>query len=92
MENSLEILYLMRKYLDDVVHKSCDYYIYSDLIDFVDSVSEKVEQSINTKSCDECKFLYEALTIKNNIGNNIDICYMCSRQERKDKYEQKEKK
>ena len=65
MSKALEILELMRGYCNDVVHKCCDYNIYLDLIDFIDTASDDVEtmeariaeleEAIKPKTCEGCK-------------------------------------
>lgn len=37
INKAIQKLELMRGYCDDVIHKSCDYNIYTDMIDFIDA-------------------------------------------------------
>lgn len=37
INKAIEKLELMRGYCDDIIHKSCDYNIYTDMIDFIDA-------------------------------------------------------
>ena len=47
-------------------------------------------EALQARSCEGCKYDFIPNFILNNVGDKIDICYMCSRQERLDRYEPKE--
>ncbi len=65
-----------------------DLFRYSDK-ELYEAIAE-IEALQQPKSCEGCKYDFIPNFILNNVGDKIDICYMCSRQERLDRYETKE--
>lgn len=73
-----------------------------DMIDFCDAIGchralyeslkavEAELEALQPRSCEGCKYDFIPNFILNNIGDKIDICYMCSRQERLDRHKPKE--
>lgn len=43
INKAIQKLELMRGYCDDIIHKSCDYNIYTDMIDFIDTTINDLE-------------------------------------------------
>lgn len=44
INKAIEKLELMREYCNNVIHPSCDYNIYTDMIDFIDSTINSLEK------------------------------------------------
>ena len=44
VDKAIEKLELMREYCNNVIHPSCDYNIYTDMIDFIDSTINSLEK------------------------------------------------
>ena len=58
--------------------------------EYIKSLEAELEALQQPKSCEGCKYDFTPNFILNNVGDKIDICYMCSRLERLDRYEAKE--
>ena len=57
----------------------------------LDEAIEELEQAINAKTCEGCKWEQETKLITTNVGYKIDICKLCTRYENlQDRYEPKD--
>ena len=65
---------------------------YTDFVIKLKDIITELEEMIKTKTCEGCRYNFIPNFILNNVGDKIDICYMCSRQERLDRYEAKDTK
>ena len=77
---ALEYLYRMKKANDEMGMGAQN----------IDEAIAELEALQQPKSCEGCKYDFTPNFILNNVGDKIDICYMCSRLERLDRYEPKE--
>jgi len=71
-EKAIEKLELMRGYCDDIIHPSCNYEIYSDMVDFIDTIILELQKMKALEVLTNSNIFDDRYVSENKLQKDID--------------------